>query len=217
MKPILFSTEMVRAILDRRKTQTRRIVKPQPPADNIDSETIVERDDCMGYPAMVASWECETDFHNVKFPYGVIGDILWVRETWQKMEEGYKNIHGKPFIYQADWLEGGKGKIAHGGKWKPSIHMPKEACRLFLKIKDIRVERLHQITENDAISEGAPDTLKIDDLRVMNGMDWTIPRPFLMHQFGFMAIWCKINSPENWLQNPWVWVIEFERIPHASV
>ena len=119
IKPILFNTEMVRAILDGRKSCTRRVVKPQPTAR---------------YGA-----QC------IKPPYQS-GDILYVRETWKRALNGY--------YYYEDWQ---RDDIADITKWKPSIHMPKEAARIWLKVTDVRVERLQDITEDGAKAEGAID------------------------------------------------------------
>jgi hypothetical protein len=196
--PILFSTPMIQAILAGNKTQTRRIVKPQPELQDRTGFHWKGRMYGIGF----SKRETFRNFES-KCPYGKIGDVLWVRET-------FCNYHGG-IIYKADGKYNG---IVDGDlyQWKPSIFMPKEACRIKLEITDIRVERVQEISEADAIKEGAPDSMSIDELRVLQGMDWIIPSPFQMHQFGFMAIWCKINGQESWLNNPWVWVISFKRI-----
>jgi hypothetical protein len=186
---------MVQAILDGRKTQTRRIVKPP----------------YQGYPSVTKHLtSCEFDFHYVQgvgqftaCPFGKPGDILWVRETWTKTM--VRDEDGWFYVYRADGDE-------WAAPWKPSIFMPKEACRIRLLVKDIRVERLQNISEADAIKEGAPESLSIKDLEALKGMNWEIPSPFLHHQFGFLAIWCKIYGQESWMQNPWVWVVEFEKL-----
>lgn len=209
--PILFSTPMVQAILEGRKTQTRRIVKPQPPLDNEDDDILVERDDCMGYPALVASWEGETQIHNVKFPYGVEGDILWVRETWRQLidcttgeKAGFTYCATDEEVAITESLEKRfKSKI----KWKPSIHMPKEACRLFLKIKSVRVERLQDISEKDAIAEGVKmvDGETMYQNYYLGEGTWETSA-----KNSFCSLWESINGPESWEANPWVWVIEWE-------
>lgn len=166
-RPILFSTDMVRAILARKKTQTRRIVKSQ----------YLERG--------------STPFHIAKkSPYGLPGDQLWVREAfvWEG-ETKYTDISPiGNFYYKADF-EDGDGPT----KWKPSIFMPHEAARIILEITEIRVERLHHISEDNAKAEG-----------VMADCN-----SFLK---GFALIWEKINGLESWFRNPWVWVITFKRI-----
>ncbi len=199
-RPILFSTPMVQAILEGRKTMTRRVIKlpnyhPSRPEKQINNLDIINWVLYDGNKEQIATIKC---------PYEV-GDVLWVRETFVKKEDVYFKYAAVAEVWQREW------------KWKPSIFMPKEACRIFLKVKSIRVERLQGISEEDAKAEGAKDILKIDELKMLKGLgDWKIPRPFLMHQFGFLSIWCKINGCENWLQNPFVFVYEFEIIEKPS-
>jgi hypothetical protein len=158
---------------------------------------------------------------NIKCPFGEHGDVLWVRESYcyvmlahaHDLLEGSKD-HNQ-YVYKAnvhpDWME--YAKEEYGYKWKPSIHMPKVAARYFLQIKNIRVERLQDISRKDAIEEGSDNILKPDDLHRMRGLgNWKIPSPFDEYQFGFLSIWTKINGCDSWLKNPWVWVIEFEKI-----
>lgn len=174
MKPILFSTEMVRAILDGRKTMTRRVVKSD--AKFIQWQPVVLN----GYGGF-----CDEHGNPVKCRYE-IGDTLWVRETWQTARyapPGSTKLENV-YIYKADGGSFGEYEIT---KWEPSIFMPLEACRLYLRITDIRVERLQDITEEDAIAEGVE--------RNPEAADW--------------AVMC---GKESWDANPYVWVIKFERI-----
>lgn len=177
MKPILFNTERVRALLDGRKTVTRRVVKPQPPATSV-----VRKRGC----AWDWSFWADCDMgHLMKPPYQP-GDTLWVRETWN----GDWCDH---YIYKAD---GGSAKAAGYAaepKWRPSIHMPREAARLFLRVKEVSVEKLREISALSAMDEGVTD--------------WN----------DFVRLWnTTIKSADlplyGWDANPWVWVIEFERI-----
>ena len=177
MKPILFNTEMVRAILDGRKTVTRRVVKPQPPATSV-----VRKRGC----AWDWSFWADCDMgHLMKPPYQH-GDILWVRETWN----GDWCDH---YIYKAD---GGSAKAAGYAaepKWRPSVHMPREAARLFLRVADVRVELLQDIDDYGVVAEGLEIGCYFDGL------------------------WNNTIKPSDralygWAANPWVWVIEFERI-----
>lgn len=191
-KPILFSTPMVQAILNGTKVQTRRVVKPQPET----SFTWSRHKEC----------ESEVDY---LCPYGEVGDVLWVRETFVKYPVVGKNGQDFEFEYKAD---GTPIKF----RWKPAIHMLKQACRLFLKIKDIRVERLQDISEEDAISEGV---LKDVKLPVENFQTRLLYRDYKGDTSGcadarssFMTLWKSINGEQSWNENPWVWVIEFERI-----
>ena len=146
IKPILFNTEMVRAILDGRKTCTRRLIKPQPdkkhiyPLGFVTDSTEKKEVGCFGFAAN----EYGGSIQYVKPPYRYApGDILYVRETWKKAPNGY--------YYYEDWQ---RNDIADVTKWKPSIHMPKEAARIWLKVTDVRVERLQDITEEQACMEG---------------------------------------------------------------
>ena len=203
-KPILFSTSMVQAILNGSKTQTRRVVKQQPPEgyDYLGTDT----DIASGKPIFYACWEGDK-YHNIKCPYGQIGDVLWVREKsmWIMLEHAHELLEGRrertQLVYandvHEDWVSYAKEKYNY--KWKPGIHMPKDACRLFLKIKDIRVERLQDISENNAISEG------VETLGLYPGYD-------VSNRGKFEGLWHSINGEESWSSNPWVWVIEFERI-----
>ena len=189
IKPILFNTEMVRAILDGRKTCTRRIVKPQPTAH---------------YGA-----QC------IKPPYQP-GDILYVRETWERFEcwncegdergncpkEPKKSVLDKTcgcYMYRAT------DEISGDAKWHPSIHMPKEAARIWLKVTDVRVERLQEITAESALTEGADKYIHANG--TLNE-DQTIT--------SFIGIWNSTIKKSDldrygWDAKPWVWVIEFER------
>lgn len=176
MKPILFNTEMVQAILEGRKTQTRRVIKPQPKEDLI------------------------TDMLN-KYTYAV-GDILWVRETWNDLSNNEGN-----FVYLADGDKGLKDKFfgvltTKDIKWKPSIHMPKASARIFLKVTDVRVERLQDITEEDARAEGVIP---------IYGNEFASEK---RHYPAFARLWDSLNAKRGfgWDTNPWVWVIQFERV-----
>ena len=170
MKPILFNTEMVRAILDGRKTVTRRVVKPQPES----RPTPMKKDSC--WPGCFA---IQGTAKVIRPPYQP-GDTLWVRETWAKSMAG-------TFMYQAD------DKAIMVDRWRPSIHMPREAARLFLRVKEVSVEKLREISALSAMDEGVTD--------------WN----------DFVRLWnTTIKSADlplyGWDANPWVWVIEFERI-----
>lgn len=194
-KPILFSTPMVQAILNGTKIQTRRVVKASaktkkewfPNFNECNSIEIVKNGVQFIHPK-------GGPYTFVECPFGQVGDVLWVRETFVKYPVVGKNGEDFEFEYKAD---GTPIKF----RWKPAIHMPKEACRLFLKIKDIRVERLQDISEEDAICEGAQKARFIGH-GVIGGSI----------KEGFYELWTKINGYESLQKNPWVWVIEFERI-----
>ena len=189
IKPILFNTEMVRAILDGRKTCTRRLVRFLP-GENPQWTGYI-RDGLMLYNG-------RNEPCIMKAPYQP-GDILYVRETWKRAPNGY--------YYYEDWQ---RNDIADITKWKPSIHMPKEAARIFLKVTDVRVERLHEITEDGAKAEGA-----IDNRGLIHSPENEYDRIHTAREH-FIKIWNGTIKKSNlncygWDANPWVWVIEFER------
>lgn len=203
--PILFSTEMVRSILSGCKKKTRRTRGLEAINKNPSHWDIFESKN-EGIFTLQHLDHTET-YADVLCPYGQPGDILWVRETY-----GINEL--LPYIpeyvvYKTDFNP--EDMIAW--KWKPSIHMPFEAARIFLRIKSVRVERLQDITEKDAISEG---------IKVLNS---SIPpnivyqAPILNHhgcsfhaKSEFGTLWESINGRGSWRENPWVWVVEFEKL-----
>lgn len=206
-RPILFSAPMVRAILDGRKTQTRRIVKPQPPEWAQFAQPVVggaakprtgwdwtdrdvDSDSLMHWPSYDKPMPC---------PYGQPGDQLWVRETWAVPHalDGRKPRYvpaDARFHYRAD-------EDAGGLLWRPSIHMPRWASRITLEITEVRVERLNAITGMDAKREGVdvPPWIPEDGA----DLDWA--------KGTFAGMWESIHGPDSWAANPWVWVIGFKR------
>lgn len=207
-RPILFSTEMVEAILDGRKTQTRRIVKQLENETNNNTSyrlaNIIDRFSLESIPQIVEAHKPD-EWHS-KYPnpnpiickYGQEGDILWVRETWATGKHG---TDGTEYLYKAgsdDYFQ---------DKWKPSIHMPKEACRLRLKIKSIRIERLQEISEQDAIAEGIELIGNRYKQYLQTRLDKTVENPI----YSYMTLWESINGIGSWEKNLYVWVIEFER------
>lgn len=199
MKPILFNTEMVRAILDGRKTVTRRVVKPQPPATSVVSMN--------GPYAAWRFWEDDPQGHLIKPPYRQ-GDILYVRETFCGW---YLPGLGMKYCYKASDPNGNRAPTGPDPDgewnirpWRPSIHMPKEAARIFLRVSDVRVERLWDITAAECVHEGIPKESLVEV-----GEEFTVGQ--------FHDLWnTTIKSADlplyGWDANPWVWVIEFEKI-----
>ena len=198
-RPILFSAPMVRAILDGRKTQTRRVFK--------------RRTGITG-PELDPTFRC---------PYGSPGDRLWVRETWgsaDTMYQGHENDVPGVIAYRADRSAIDQGisrqvKIPQWDldqwnwdciKWRPSIHMPRWASRITLEVTDVRIERLQDITEEDARAEGITDggCLTCGENEPC-GCD--NPRPDARD--GFAGLWQDIYGPDSWHANPWVWVVSF--------
>lgn len=201
--PILFNTEMVRAILDGRKTVTRRILKH-------DTRALLDSPYCKTHPEVPDKQIIEK---LCKSPYEQ-GDVLYVRETWCSRYDGEK------YFYLADKCTKREEKklLDYGeAKWRSSIHMPKEAARIFLKVKDVRVERLQDITEKQAESEG----LKFKAMYCPKDDTFVeIQNPSIdsgaTYKNGFAKTWnstIKKSDIEKygWNANPWVWVIEFER------
>lgn len=197
IKPILFNTEMVRAIMDGRKSCTRRLVKPQPDEKHaftlgfvIDS-TEKKKVGCFefGINEYGGSMQC------AKPPYQP-GDILYVRETWCKYDDDHI-IDGRKYAYKADASPiSEEARKKFGYRWRPSIHMPKEAARIWLKVTDVRVERLQDMTDDDAEAEGFTD--------------------YTSTALGFAYTWDHTIKKSDfdrygWAANPWVWVIQFER------
>lgn len=200
-KPILFNTEMVRAILDGRKSCTRRIVKPQQfvgilpdKCKNGTPEEFLKQKKLMFRPYCDMT-DVELINTAYKAPYQP-GDILYVRETWKQAPNGY--------YYYEDWQ---RNDIADITKWKPSIHMPKEAARIWLKVTDVRVERLQEITELSVQKEG----IEVEPNECAGKFDF-ITELFLL----FQGLWDSTIKKSDldrygWDANPYVWVIEFER------
>lgn len=191
-RPILFSTPMVNAIRKGDKQMTRRIVKESIPIGNWD-ETL-------------------------KYcPYQV-GNILWVRETtcWVMLDHASDLLEGAKertqFVYKAnvhpDWMEYAKEK--YGYKWKPSIFMPKDACRLFLEVTDIRIERLTEISEEDAILEGVQKQFStlFNEWRFKDYAN--VKDDWRSAVSSFQSLWASINGINSWDENPLVWVYSFK-------
>lgn len=205
IKPILFNTEMVQAILDGRKTCTRRVIKPQPdekhtyPLGFVTDSTEKKEVGSFGFAAN----EYGGSIQYVKPPYRYApGDILYVRETWCALpvnEAGHMRGHCV-YYYRAD---GELRPEGWRGKWHPSIHMPKEAARIWLKVTDVRVERLRDITPEQIGREG----VEVEYPHVLNGEE---------KRYAFSTLWNSTIKKSDldsygWDANPWVWVIEFER------
>ena len=218
MKPILFSTPMVQAILDGKKTQTRRVIKPQPVKEATMFERFIETVDC-GLEARFGN-DISTAVCDRKVHYKP-SDILWVRETWRAT-----GVISEPYAYKADEevlnLLGESGQILSiRYAWRPSIHMPREAARIFLRVINVRVERLQEITEEDAVAEGI-DWLD-EACYENNGWHPTYYDPDSggqpVFRDGFIKLWDSLNAKRGygWDTNPWVWVIEFERCEKPEV
>lgn len=245
VRPILMSAPMVRAILEGRKTQTRRFVKPQP------GQSVHH-----GYarPDGDFTWCLETGHgvsDRIACPYGRAGDSLWVRETWRVSSKwdalaprdlpfdrgmtvmyaaGGSRAHNDAGVYVNDNDYPPPSLPDWAGKTRVSIHMPRAASRITLKITDVRAERLKSISRQDSISEGAtsrPDCSGFKQKEPGWSMDWLrIGQPSKFSHDGrtiaerdismatpcgaFFNLWESINGPDSWALNPWVWALSFE-------
>jgi len=195
-RPILFSGPMVKAILEGRKTQTRRTYRLQK-----DMEWYQDLGGEAGgwYTNGIGWWNVEEEV----CPYGKPGDCLWVREAWAPLVVGNE----RDFIYRADH-HAGLEKRDGDQKWKPSIHMPRIACRLMLEITGTRVERLNEISVEDAIAEGIEPVRNIWKLygERIKGTAGATGQP----RKSYASLWKSINGNGSWAANPWVWVVEFK-------
>ena len=183
MKPILFNTNMVKALLDGRKTVTRRVVKPQPIAE---VKELYRKDGTDIWRTYGVDW-----WYEFRAPF-IPGDILWVREAWGTASDLLGSVPGP--VYRADYTGNELRELQEKHyRWHPSIHMPREAARIFLRVTEMRAERLQDIDDAGVLDEG----LEIGD--------------------PFDELWGRTLKPADralygWAANPWVWVIEFERI-----
>lgn len=206
MRPILFSGSMVRALLRGEKTQTRRAVKPQPAYGcryemNGAGTHALHLSDVPGRE-FVPPTPRSVD-HRLPCPYGEPGDRLWVRETFAPRY--FDNGHPG---YRADWTSAAADVCAEP-KWKPSIFMPRLASRITLEVTNVRVQRLRDITPEDAQAEGC---VCIGGRDVPLFTD-TIGGDHLDPRGAYQALWSKINGAASWAANPWVWAVTLKVLP----
>lgn len=204
---MIFNGEMVRAILDGRKTQTRRIMKVQPSDGFLPTHNGYDLDlnahwytpgvvDKNGYlqPAKKDVFGVADENEGYACPFGAVGDRIWVRETFSPVPDHEEPAGCSAILYAAD----GNGPY---GKWVPSIHMPRWASRITLEITGVRVERLNSISDSDASKEGCC----IADMESGDCLSDV-----------FARLWTSIYGDESWKVNPWVWVIEFKVVPNVQ-
>ncbi|MEN4604112.1 hypothetical protein ABEG90_16005 [Pantoea agglomerans] len=212
-RPIIFNADMVRAVLDGRKTQTRRIMREQP--------EVIPKEDEHGKPGFWIPFNAgktmvRNDDMHIACPFGLKGDRLWMRETFRVHSRAtdvatlvYKASEQQSWTQQTHRVPIEKcNKPAVVDKWTPSIHMPRWASRITLEITCVRVERMYDISEADARAEG------VEQLR---GGFWRHYQPgWTQHQLSargsFVTLWKSIYGEESWQANPWVWVVEFKRV-----
>ena len=208
IKPILFNTEMVKAILEGRKTQTRRLIKPQPTS--------------MLTLMPYRKWGSTSQMH-VWTPPAYAGYVLWVRETWAPFCINKNTCRNVLLSHDCDCYKAGPDVCVdeYGCKWHPSIHMPKEAARIFLRVTGVRTERLHDMTDRDAEKEGIGNLYLEDvgfgdkDYGCMKYLECEVGLTGLQLE-QFAHLWDSTIKKDDlpcygWEANPWVWVIEFER------
>lgn len=217
-RPILFSGAMVRAILAGQKTQTRRVVKPPPAADKNFHGWVI--DSTCSKDVGKATWAIGDgpflqQVDRVRCPYGQPGDRLWLRETWAYGVHALAAARDEdgPFVYAA--ADGTmQGRLCD--RWRPSIHMPRAACRIQLEVTAVRVERLNDISEADCWAEGIEEVMHdFDDVKQCEmasrlGMCIDDGKPL------FVQLWEAINGDRSWDANPWVWVVEFKRVEQGT-
>ncbi|QYG03854.1 hypothetical protein [Massilia sp. NP310] len=217
-RPILFNGAMVRALLDGRKTQTRRAVKMPPSWD-----CFVCADWGDGWwPYRSDDGESPTYDNNeirLNCPYGQPGDRLWVRETFGEVYDwcDHPEMPGAPTErWHIDWKYRADGEPdrphlegAWTG-WKPSIHMPRAASRILLEVVSVHVERLQDISQEDAAAEGITDPGCTNCGEPEAKCACSFPMPDYRDAYAYL--WGQINGPDSWLANPWVWVVEFKRV-----
>ena len=222
-RPILFIAPMVMAILNGRKTQTRRVVTPQPDKTH-DGEPYWNIGGYRAWSNRGITDVLRMGGNEISCPYGKPGDRLWVRETWGP------GIHALCAKYDRDYhvvyaADGGSAKQQRlNDVWKPSIFMPRWASRITLEITGIRVERLHEISEADALAEGIKAITKdggktikygIPDADGFPGTDdhgWAWKDWQYCQRTAYRDLWQRINGTGSWDKNPLVWIIEFKRI-----
>lgn len=260
-RPILFSAPMIRAILAGQKTQTRRVVKPQPPSEcsihyMLGAESWLPENERSPLRHHWEAWGGKLfdvrpeghlcGSHTVRCPYGAPGEMLWVRESHQRFDKGSCDQHvwytsgrndnayvarTRPEIDQdAPWPRDAAGPAGGTVYGVPSIHMPRWASRILLEIVSVRVERLRDISEDDARCEGVdPPATERDehDWKICPQCGGTGLHGALGANLGFMEVdcvdcdthakrfrhlWSSINGDAAWEANPWVWVVEFKRV-----
>lgn len=214
IRPILFSTPMVLANLYGRKSMTRRTrgldkINQDPGAWYFQSLVLHATGRYTFAPTGNYN-PAESDIIQVKCPYGKPGDYLWVREAWcltqPRNPETYHFGYKSGILPVSDYPASEKYDFHTPDIWHPSIHMPKEAARLFLQVEDVRLERLHDITEGDACAEGA-------DLDISNTIEQkNVLLMAASYRTAFTSLWISINGKQNWDLNPWLWVISYKII-----
>ena len=198
-RPIIFSTEMVRAILEGRKTQTRRVIKPQPTKGLLIGCYWEDGKPETAEWCLADKYGDPIDAKPLNCPYGPVGDRLWVKETFQTLGSKKNTVYRATGGAELTWNINGTTHRETLKKWRSPLFMPRWASRITLEITGLRVERLQDITEEDAVIEGLPP-------REQTGFDTA--------RYRYHILWDSLNAKRGyaWESNPWVWVIEFKRL-----
>lgn len=212
-RPIIFSDDMVRAILEGRKTMTRRVVKHRDVYVDVKGLGMSDQElkQRASEPAIIPDGNFGSDDVTELCPYGKPGDRLWVKETWAKYELSGVHHYWGEFVYKAS--RKGLNPLCEGfSKWKSPMFMPRAASRLLLDIVSVRAERLQDIGAEDCFNEGACSLTKDVALRI--GNPWARWNCATAKE-QFARLWYSLNGKKpgcSWNDNPWVWVIEFKRV-----
>lgn len=215
MKPIIFNAEMVRAILAGRKTQTQRVIKQVDDLDEFTQlQSDVDRTDAVFQDKLLEIAGVDASFR-IKFPYDTVGKQLWIRETWATDKQFDSVKPSEIPKHLADiWYAARGAKPEWAGRTRPSIFMPWVFSRITLKITDVRVQRVQDVSGEDCIAEGATSLAELN-----LGLQRSNPTSFheqnrLVARRKFARLWDAINAKRGygWEANPWVWVIEFKRV-----
>lgn len=199
--PLLFTPENAQKSHDGTKTQTRRIIKPQP--GKLVSffhqlSASGSKENGLWFP-MISKWVQDQHTKVLPCPYGMVGDRLWVREAWGFQDDAHTIVQYKASKRQAatyeEWAAGGDLWMHHA-KWKPSIHMPKWACRTWLEITDVRVEQIRNISELDCEAELGVPPYSLGNVAYQK----------------FQNLWISINGQESWDRNDWCWVLSYKKV-----
>lgn len=219
-RPILFSAPMVRTLLAGTKSQTRRLVKPQPPATGGNGGVLQGIVPSLLVANRGQMFDVRYALDNpmaISCQYGAPGDQLWVREAWRAGAmndlDAPRNLYARttPIHHEAD---GPANDRLGFGKYRSGRFMPRWASRITLEMTGVRVERLQGISEEDAKAEGAwgSDDSIVGKVAEHFGCDALSVHPSL----AFRMLWEQINGPDSWAANPWVWVVEFKRIEQGG-
>lgn len=220
-RPILFSAPMVRALLDGSKTQTRRVVKPQP-----ERRSIADVGSMLGFKKRHGEgfwlWPNAKDRIIAECPFGQSGDRLWVRESLSyDAEYGHYYVASRPRVYLCSRFDNKEEETGYSYEMDmacraiPSIHLPRKYSRITLEIIDVRVERLQDISEADALADGIKQYRgALRWVRYLDAM--TGEAIHNTARDAYRALWESINGPGSWDANPWVWVVEFKQLNAAG-